>query len=60
MQALSKRIHYGKFVAEAKFREKTEQYTQLIKAQDADGIMELLTDKAVEKKVGSCSCTSNN
>ena len=51
-QALSKRIHYGKFVAEAKFRRQTEKYTQLIQAQDGDGIMDLLTDRAVELKVG--------
>ncbi|GAX84171.1 hypothetical protein CEUSTIGMA_g11594.t1 [Chlamydomonas eustigma] len=51
LQALSKRIHYGKFVAEAKFREKTYEYTQLIKSRNADGIMELLTDEAVEERV---------
>lgn len=51
LQALSRRIHYGKFVAEAKFRAHTEQYTALIKAKDCDGIMELLTDRAVELKV---------
>lgn len=51
LQALSRRIHYGKFVAEAKFREYTAKYTELIKARDADGIMELLTDRAVELKV---------
>jgi len=51
LQALSKRIHYGKFVAEAKFRDQTAKYTALIRARDADGIMELLTDKAVEKRV---------
>lgn len=51
LQALSKRIHYGMFVAEAKFREKTEQYTKLIKARDEAGIMELLTDIAVEDRV---------
>lgn len=32
-------------------RAHTEEYTALIKAGDADGIMELLTDKAVEKRV---------
>lgn len=32
-QALSKRIHYGKFVAEAKFVAQTEEYTQLILAK---------------------------
>jgi chorismate mutase len=28
-----------------------EEYTKLIKARDAAGILELLTDRAVEKKV---------
>ncbi len=51
LQALSKRIHYGKFVAEAKFLAQPEAYSALIQAQDAEGIMELLTDVAVEKKV---------
>lgn len=50
-QALSKRIHYGMFVAEAKFREKPEQYSELIRRRDEEGIMELLTDRAVEQKV---------
>jgi len=51
LQALSKRIHYGKFVAEAKFRAKPEEYTALIEAQDAEGLMALLTDVKVEQKV---------
>lgn len=51
LQALSRRVHYGKFVAEAKFRAQTEEYTALINAQNTDGIMELLTDRAVELKV---------
>ncbi|KAG2489831.1 hypothetical protein HYH03_011634 [Edaphochlamys debaryana] len=51
LQALSKRIHYGKFVAEAKFLAKTAEYTELIRAGDADGIMELLTDREVERRV---------
>lgn len=51
LQALSRRIHYGKYVAEAKFREHTAKYTELIKARDADGILETLTDRAVELKV---------
>jgi hypothetical protein len=33
LQALSKRIHYGKFVAEAKFQESPEAYTPAIIAQ---------------------------
>jgi chorismate mutase len=51
LQALSRRIHYGKFVAEAKFRAQTEEYTALIHAKDSERIMELLTDRAVELKV---------
>lgn len=31
LQALSKRIHYGKFVAEAKFQERPEHYKHLIR-----------------------------
>lgn len=50
-QALSKRIHYGKFVAEAKFRAQPEQYGALIRQRDAAGLMRLLTDEAVEAKV---------
>lgn len=33
VQALSKRIHYGKFVAEAKFREAPDVYEPAIRAQ---------------------------
>lgn len=51
-QALSKRIHYGKFVAEAKFRSQTAKYAELIERQDAEGIMDALTDRVVELKVG--------
>ncbi|KNC77773.1 chorismate mutase [Sphaeroforma arctica JP610] len=53
LQALSKRIHFGKFVAEAKFCDPNlhDKYVQLIKAKDEDGIMELLTNSAVEKKL---------
>eukprot|EP00798_Chlamydomonas_sp_ICE-L_P014130 gene14130-20089_t len=51
LQALSKRVHYGKFVAEAKFLGQKEEYTRLIKARDSAALMELLTDKAVELKV---------
>lgn len=50
LQALSKRIHYGKFVAEAKFRANEAAYSALIKARDAEGIMDALTDRAVELK----------
>ena len=51
LQALSKRIHYGKFVAESKFRKQAAEYTELIRREDGDAIMDLLTDRAVELKV---------
>lgn len=51
LQALSKRIHYGKFVAEAKFRADPEKYEPLIKGKDHDAIMQLLTNVSVEQKV---------
>lgn len=52
-QALSKRIHYGMFVAESKFRTLEAKYTALIQAQDGDGLMAAITDPAVEAKVGT-------
>ena len=51
LQALSKRIHYGKFVAEAKYRADPEQYQILIKEHNKDAIMQLLTNESVEQKV---------
>ncbi|KAF4480028.1 chorismate mutase [Fusarium agapanthi] len=51
LQALSRRIHFGKFVAESKFRSDEEKYIQLIKAEDREGIAESITNAAVEKKV---------
>ena len=51
MQALSRRIHYGKFVAEAKFLDEQEKYTALIQARDDQGIMNLLTNEKVEMQV---------
>ncbi len=51
LQALSKRIHYGKFVAESKYRSDPEGYQKLVDEGDADGVMELLTNSAVEARV---------
>ncbi|RRT35869.1 hypothetical protein B296_00055975 [Ensete ventricosum] len=49
LQALSKRIHYGKFVAEAKFLESLDVYEHAIRAQGSDQLMRLLTyDESVE------------
>ncbi|KAL9061345.1 MAG: hypothetical protein Q9162_000219 [Coniocarpon cinnabarinum] len=51
LQALSRRIHFGKFVAESKFQSETERFVQLIRAGDREGIAEAITNQAVEKKV---------
>ncbi|KAJ2987822.1 chorismate mutase aro7, partial [Globomyces sp. JEL0801] len=53
LQTLSRRIHFGKFVAEAKFNDPKlhDKYVDLIRAKDRDGIMELLTNRAVEEKL---------
>eukprot|EP00510_Aplanochytrium_minuta_P000237 CAMPEP_0184019698 /NCGR_PEP_ID=MMETSP0954-20121128/8907_1 /TAXON_ID=627963 /ORGANISM="Aplanochytrium sp, Strain PBS07" /LENGTH=242 /DNA_ID=CAMNT_0026301415 /DNA_START=114 /DNA_END=839 /DNA_ORIENTATION=+ len=51
LQAVSKRIHFGKFVAEAKFCAEEEKFTKLIRNKDSDGLMEALTHAAVEEKV---------
>lgn len=51
LQALSRRIHFGKFVAEAKFQQETERFVALIRAADRKGIDEAITNAAVEKKV---------
>ncbi|KAF9914957.1 chorismate mutase aro7 [Lobosporangium transversale] len=51
LQALSKRIHYGKFIAESKFIDPKEQktYIRLIQNKDRDGLMKLLTNRTVEE-----------
>lgn len=51
LQNLSYRIHYGKFVAEAKFQANVDEFSRLIRAKDADGLMKLLTHPVTEKKV---------
>lgn len=51
LQALSRRIHFGMFVAEAKFRQDPDKYRALIKANDVDGIDAAITNKVVEEKI---------
>ncbi|KAK7377123.1 hypothetical protein VNO80_02543 [Phaseolus coccineus] len=51
MQAISRRIHYGKFVAEVKFRDAPKDYEPLIRAKDREGLMKLLTFASVEETV---------
>ena len=51
LQALSRRIHFGKFVAESKFQLETERFVRLIKDEDRQGIDAAITNATVEKKV---------
>ena len=51
LQALSRRIHFGKFVAESKYRDDPEKYKRMIRANDRAGIEQSITNKAVEKSV---------
>jgi chorismate mutase len=51
LQSLSRRIHFGKFVAEVKFQSETDKMTELIKKGDAHGLDEAITNAAVERQV---------
>ena len=51
LQALSRRIHFGKFVAESKFRQETQRFVQLIRNEDRKGIDVAITNAGVEKTV---------
>ena len=51
LQALSRRIHFGKFVAESKFQQETQRFVALITEKDEAGIDAAITNAAVEKKV---------
>lgn len=51
LQALSRRIHFGKFVAEAKFRENPDEFSRMIRARDIEGLGNAITKPAVEQQV---------
>ena len=51
LQAISRRIHFGKFVAESKFQAETERFVELIRKEDREGIDAAITNIAVEAKV---------
>jgi len=51
LQAISKRIHYGKFVAEAKYREDPEAFGELCRRGNGEGLRERITDPEVEGEV---------
>lgn len=51
LQLLSKRIHYGKFVAESKFRSEREKFSQAIRSRDVEALRGFITKPAVEEQV---------
>ncbi|CAM6097571.1 unnamed protein product [Calypogeia fissa] len=51
LQSLSKRIHFGKFVAEAKYRESPNVFNPHIRAQDEEALYQLITFESVELNV---------
>ncbi|KAI6247435.1 Chorismate mutase [Erysiphe necator] len=51
LQTLSRRIHFGKWVAEFKYLENPEAFTAMIKAGDRQAIAKAITKPAVEQKV---------
>jgi chorismate mutase len=51
LQALSKRIHYGKFVAESKYCRQPAAFAPLLRAGDTAGVLALITDAAVEARL---------
>ena len=51
LQAASRRIHYGKFVAESKYRQTPAAFDPLIAAGDTDGLFAAITHVDVEQQV---------
>ncbi|MDC6271415.1 chorismate mutase [Acetobacter pasteurianus] len=51
LQAISRRIHFGKFVAEAKYQLDKPLYIKLILDKDVKGIEDSITNSAVEAKI---------
>lgn len=51
LQAISRRIHFGKFVAEAKYQNDKPLYVKLILAKDEAGILASITNAPVEELI---------
>ena len=51
LQALSKRIHYGKFVVESKYQARPAFFRPLMAARDTGGLMAGITNEEVEAQV---------
>lgn len=51
LQALSKRIHYGKFVAESKYRADPVSFAESLKNSDKESLRRIITDPETEEQV---------
>lgn len=51
LQAISKRVHYGKFVSESKFRQDPATFIPLIQRGDAEALAALITNPEVERRL---------
>jgi chorismate mutase len=51
LQAISKRVHYGKFVAESKFQADPECFSVFCRRGDAEGLRAAITEPGVEEAV---------
>ncbi|KAI0661930.1 chorismate mutase [Cubamyces menziesii] len=51
LQAISKRVHYGKFVSESKFRDDPAAFIPHIQARNRDALAALITKPEVERKL---------
>jgi len=51
LRSLSRRIHFGRFVAETKFLSERERMTKLIEEKDVSGLESAITNVDVEKQV---------
>lgn len=51
LQSISRRVHYGKFVAESKIRQNQTAFVEAIKSKDKDALLGLVTDQSVENDV---------
>jgi chorismate mutase len=51
LQDLSRRIHFGMFVAESKYQQDSEGYTELVKDKNIRGIVDKLRNIQVEEQV---------
>jgi chorismate mutase len=51
LQSISKRVHYGKFVAESKYQQDPAEFDAAIASADEAELLSLITDAAVETHV---------